>query len=400
MLVLRGRGALAVVRSMVARELGGAGVLLPVRLLKHRGLDTEEVLDEALVLVHSEREVELHLHGGPAVVARVERQLEEQGVLGRGPGFEPWVGAGPIERAAALRLAAAPGDRAARVLLDQAQGALGTALSELQERDRAGDRKTVEAGLRRLLATWSVVRRLFVPPRVVLAGPANAGKSTLFNLLLGTERALVSGLAGTTRDALRQFGLLSSPGPADPRGAAWVIEWIDTAGERELARGPRGEQAVEAAGQALGRRAREEADLVLWLTRDAGDPPMLPGGVPTVAVTTCSDLQPTVPPRVQGALDRIVISALTDPEGAQRAVSALVQRSLGLVREPWRPGAPAPFTPSQAQLIQSALGAGPGSERRRLIGRLAAGSGTDESFPPSDQQEKIAPADPMGDLMD
>jgi tRNA modification GTPase len=61
-------------------------------------------------------------------------------------------------------------------------------------------------------------------PRVVLTGPPNAGKSTLFNALLGRERAVVSAVAGTTRD------VLAEPLPIDtPHGPAEVM-LVDVAG--------------------------------------------------------------------------------------------------------------------------------------------------------------------------
>ncbi|MBO7707775.1 MAG: 50S ribosome-binding GTPase, partial [Thermoguttaceae bacterium] len=68
-----------------------------------------------------------------------------------------------------------------------------------------------------------VGRALYAPPRVVLIGPVNAGKSSLLNALLGFDRALVDPMAGTTRDAV---------------SAATVIDGFplllsDTAGVRE-----------------------------------------------------------------------------------------------------------------------------------------------------------------------
>src|SRR5437868_4864351 len=71
-------------------------------------------------------------------------------------------------------------------------------------------------------------------PRVVLAGPPNAGKSRLFNALLGRVQALVSPRAGTTRDYLA----------APCQCAGLTVELIDTAGV-EPAAGPIAEQAQD-----------------------------------------------------------------------------------------------------------------------------------------------------------
>src|SRR5439155_14406931 len=84
-------------------------------------------------------------------------------------------------------------------------------------------------------------------PRVVLVGPPNAGKSRLFNALLGRDRAIVSPQAGTTRDYLTA--------PCDCGGL--TVELVDTAGI---------ESAVDAIGtQAQAHRADQAglADLLL-----------------------------------------------------------------------------------------------------------------------------------------
>ncbi len=84
---------------------------------------------------------------------------------------------------------------------------------------------------------------------VVLGGPANAGKSTLFNHLLGTDRALVSELAGTTRDVLHaQIAIEGLP-----------IELIDTAGLRVT------EDRLESDGIARAQGEIGNADRVLYV---------------------------------------------------------------------------------------------------------------------------------------
>lgn len=91
-------------------------------------------------------------------------------------------------------------------------------------------------------------------PRVVLAGVPNAGKSTLFNALLGRRRAVVSRLAGTTRDALAETLDLSKDIPG-----AGEIELVDLAGLDERASG-----AIDEAAQAAARRAIADASVVVY----------------------------------------------------------------------------------------------------------------------------------------
>jgi tRNA modification GTPase len=92
--------------------------------------------------------------------------------------------------------------------------------------------------------------------RVVLAGLPNAGKSTLFNALSKTDDAIVSSVAGTTRDYLSarvSCGELS-------------IQLVDTAGL------DRSESGIDGAAQELGGGQVGEADLVLWCSAiDATD---------------------------------------------------------------------------------------------------------------------------------
>ena len=84
-------------------------------------------------------------------------------------------------------------------------------------------------------------------PRVVLIGPTNAGKSRLFNALVGSDRAIVSDADGTTRDYLAERCRIDDQ----------VIELIDTAGF-EAAIGP-----IEESAQALRDDRADAADLLL-----------------------------------------------------------------------------------------------------------------------------------------
>lgn len=99
-------------------------------------------------------------------------------------------------------------------------------------------------------------------PVVVLAGKPNAGKSTLFNALLGNRRAVVSPVAGTTRDVLREELDL-----AHDAAMGGVCTLCDVAGLEEIGdeRGARdGEASVDAQMQRLARGAIANADVVVW----------------------------------------------------------------------------------------------------------------------------------------
>jgi tRNA modification GTPase len=123
---------------------------------------------------------------------------------------------------------------------------------------------------------------------VVLAGPPNAGKSSLFNALAGEARALVTEVPGTTRDALE---VLVEP-PAGGGRAPWPLRLVDTAGLRETV------DRVERLGVELSERWLRRAHVVLA----CGETPAVVAGTvaqvallttaPVIGVWTKADLRP------------------------------------------------------------------------------------------------------------
>ena len=133
--------------------------------------------------------------------------------------------------------------------------------------------------------------------QVVIVGRPNAGKSSLLNLLSGQEAAIVTEIAGTTRDVLRE--------QIDIDGLA--VELVDTAGLRD------DPDRVEAEGIRRARQALSKADAVLWI-QDATEPEQqaideeLPRGIPVTVVRNKIDLIGEAP----GTRDNVVsLSART-----------------------------------------------------------------------------------------
>jgi tRNA modification GTPase len=231
---------------------------------------------------------------------------------------------GPTSLAAraARALAEAPCLAAARVLLDQAEGALGRAVEAL---DGLADLAAARRGAAELVELGQRLAPLFVPPRVVLAGPVNAGKSSLFNLLVGQRRVVVSDEPGTTRDRIE----------ARAQVGAYAVELVDTAGDR-LATGPAA--SVEGRGQRAGREERARADLVLWLDPDPSAAPPAAEGVPVVALVGRGD------ELARGApVGRPVVAPLASPAEALAVVEAELLQALDLPAAPWLPGRAVPF---------------------------------------------------------
>ena len=132
-----------------------------------------------------------------------------------------------------------------------------------------------------LLATAPLAERVRRGALVVLSGPPNVGKSSLFNALLGRERAIVTEVPGTTRDAIEAH--------ADFFG--WPVRLVDTAGLGETT------DRIDALGQQMSRRYLEEADLVVECDdgETGSDGPVTqavppPSGHPMLRVRTKADL--------------------------------------------------------------------------------------------------------------
>jgi tRNA modification GTPase len=218
--------------------------------------------------------VTVSCHGGRAACEAVLASLRGVEVVGvREMILRAWRN-GAVDRTQAEayhHLLSARTHRAARMLQDQWEGALGRELRE-------GRVDELQA-----LARLGIA--LVRPPVVVLAGEPNAGKSTLFNALLQRERALVSEIAGTTRDPVRDWTAIDGI----------PVELIDTAGVEE-ARDEIEAQAIERALSAsrradlvvwvrepTGRAEAPAGALEVWSKRDLGEPP---GPGPAVSART------------------------------------------------------------------------------------------------------------------
>ncbi|MEQ9309315.1 MAG: tRNA uridine-5-carboxymethylaminomethyl(34) synthesis GTPase MnmE [Balneolaceae bacterium] len=113
----------------------------------------------------------------------------------------------------------------------------------------------VDSELSRLLETYETGRLVKDGVKTVLIGRPNAGKSTLLNTLVGSDRAIVTEIAGTTRDTI----------DVDWNYDGLLFKLIDTAGLRDT------EDIVEAEGVKRSQKAFELADLVIYL-KDLSNP--------------------------------------------------------------------------------------------------------------------------------
>ena len=292
-----GRGAIAVLRLSgpgveAALTALGATRLKPriasVRDLSHAG----DHIDQALVLrfvapnsYTGEDAAELHLHGGRAVVEAASRALIALGLRPADPGeftrraFQN--GRMDLAQAEAVAdLIDAETSAQAKQALGQLDGKLSEtyagfrrdllhALALIEAEIDFPDEEVPDnlartagpvldrlgADLRRAVDTGRRGERVREGYRIVLIGETNAGKSSLFNALVARESAIVTPIAGTTRDVL----------DADLVIGGYAVTLSDTAGLRDS------DDPVEAEGVRRARLRAEHADLRLWV-RAPGDP--------------------------------------------------------------------------------------------------------------------------------
>jgi tRNA modification GTPase len=285
-----GRGAIAVIRLSGRDAFAIARKHIATWPLEARAAQLtdfsngERRLDQVLVTTfpapHSytgEDVVEISTHGGLVVPSSVVATLTESGAR--------QATAGEFTRRAVLNgkldilqaeaigdLIDASSSAMQATALDQLDGGLSRRLSALrdqllelealiaydvdfpEEDDGPIPRARIEAAIKQLLSSLDTL--LATAPAgevvregalVVIAGPPNAGKSSLFNALLGKSRAIVTEVPGTTRDALE----------AVIDGGKWPLRLVDTAGLRETA------DRIEQLGIEVSERYLAGAEVVL-----------------------------------------------------------------------------------------------------------------------------------------
>lgn len=352
-----GRSAIAVVR------ISGAGALEVLTGVLGNGASVAELearrpilttirasdgtaVDQALVTVYrgphsytGEDLIEISCHGGLLAPAQVLTALYAAGARPALPG--EFTRRAVLNGKLDLLQAEAIGDLIdatatgqARAALFQLEGGLSRRLQQLREEilelqallaydidfpeedEGPVPRERIRAMLERvldtvtrLLATAPLGERLREGALLVLAGRPNAGKSSLFNALLGAERALVTEIPGTTRDAIE----------AHSEVQGWPIRLADTAGLRDS------DERLERMGIEVSRRYVAAADLLLLCVesgRDltAGERDIL-GERSGLLVRTKADL---VPLAEREREDGIAASAVTG-EGLDRLRAAIVE---------------------------------------------------------------------------
>lgn len=353
-----GPGAIGIVRisgpkaaAILERSVGPTPGASPRRLVQATARDAAgEPIDDVLAVFMpgpasftGEDVAELHGHGGAVSLGRLLGSVLDGGARQAEAGeftrraFEN----GRIDLTEAegiLAVIEAAGERARRVgqallrgelrqRIDALRGRVNEVLAELEahidfpeddlDPGAAADVVTrleaIAVAIEGLAATAASGQMVVEGVTVALVGPVNAGKSSLFNRLIGRERALVAPEPGTTRDYVE----------ATVQWSGLAVTLIDTAGVRERADG------LEARGIELGERRAREADFELviveareWVAGarpDPGDRRLL--AVSKADVADKSDIE-------VGGTGAVVTSAVSG-RGIEEVRQAIVGAAVG-----------------------------------------------------------------------
>ncbi|GAB4163710.1 MAG: hypothetical protein Kow00107_10470 [Planctomycetota bacterium] len=163
-----------------------------------RVVSKSETIDTCLLCRPMPGVLELHLHGSVAVIGEVTSILQELGYFPCNPSSLP-----PFYADSRL-LSFARTKRIAALLAGSTPSRFAGFYAALRAELESGSSERAVAEVRKLLDASRVAELIESPPRVLIAGPPNSGKSTIFNALLGYSRTMESACEGTTHDVVTE----------------------------------------------------------------------------------------------------------------------------------------------------------------------------------------------------
>ncbi len=315
-IALYGDGAEAIVTKVFVPAGGGTIVFKTGEIFHGQIVEDGQPFDEVIVGCEAEEYFVIHCHGNPILVQKIVQLLIRHGAqvetVEQMMREVHSVGNNLIEREASVEQLKAVTIEGVKIIQSQIGGGLSAMVKDWLDNFDRFSIEEIQERCREILSRSVVARRIIGGVKIVLAGPANSGKSTLLNVLAGGEKAIVSDIAGTTRDWVSVF---IHTGPLR-------AEVIDTAGL--------GQDAVRDAVDKKAQRGTLElinqCDCVLWVA-DCTNPSkmdiLLPPGVAAIEVWNKSDLLNGKPPKEKSGTVRL--SAKTG-DGIENLLSEIQRR--------------------------------------------------------------------------
>ncbi len=253
---ISGDGARAVVGKIFRPAGGNSSGFEAGSILLGDVVDGEQVVDQVVVGCEGENGFSINCHGNPLIIEMAMELLRGNGaelisaeeMLRRrytnDPGLGAIAGEAKLARLKAVTL------EGVRIIANQVGGGLESVVSGWLDGIDSLSLADISSQCESILARSESAGLIIGGGRVVIAGPPNSGKSTLLNCLAGRQKAIVTDIAGTTRDWVG----------AECRIESLLMELIDTAG---LDDGLRIDDSIDRRSQEKTVELLESCDLVL-----------------------------------------------------------------------------------------------------------------------------------------
>jgi len=253
-----GDSAEPLIKKIFKSTGGKPAALKPGKILLGQITNGAETIDEVIVGCESANSFAINCHGNPLIVADIMKLLAQYGVtlltaeelLAKILSAQKHIDTIKLEaRLAQIKAKTIEGTK---IIANQIDAGLNKKAKRWLKDMNKTPLKEIKADIERILKKSKTAKLIIDGCTIVLSGPPNTGKSTLLNYLAGKQKAIVTGIKGTTRDwvsARCRIGALSA-------------ELIDTAGlDEKLSAAP--EDSLEKLSQEKTAEILEKADLVL-----------------------------------------------------------------------------------------------------------------------------------------
>jgi tRNA modification GTPase len=255
---LHGTSAEKIIKKIFSPDSKKTPQLKPGKILVGTIKKQNTIIDHVTIACLDENNFAIHPHGNPIIVEKIVKLLQSQKakiisadqLLTKTLSADKSLNSIAIE--AKLNLPKARTLTGTKLIANQIEKGLNCTAQTWLENINPDNLEKIKAGARQILSDTAIAKFLIRRSTVIIAGPPNAGKSTLLNTLCGKTKAVVTEIPGTTRDWVS----------ADCQIGPLPTTLIDTAGlDRQLAAPPQGD--IEKLSQQKSLKLLTDADIVL-----------------------------------------------------------------------------------------------------------------------------------------